>query len=421
MNISNFVFNELLKGDVQAFIESKDNITVYMRFKQYQMDTATSTLLDLLNKMIQEGVFTNQEVKDFLNSKLSNGHLTNLFRYHFAESGLETEEEFIERINSLANRPKPHLFSVEIPADINCNYISDEIYNLVDESSAKLVSLSYEKNEENLITTVKFLIVRGILDNGNRSHLYIVTEIDYINSIVIIRNKNIAKSENSKYSAKNTFKNMKEIVNEKFALTTINKRAEDSLILFHMASDLVNPVLNPYLVKIESILDNKISLFIDDIEKEVGIESSEVGKNIIVSNIKYHLIAEMIAKDYGKLDENKLKANFGVNGYIRQINFLDESQAEGKAKPETAEESILETSVFYDFKARLDDCQTVEDLTIYWLDFMEKVDESTNITTYEKAGVSFHIEEGYLNIVLKKLLHGEEFVQHVLRKIDEYS
>lgn len=203
---------------------------------------------------------------------------------------------------------------------------------------------------------------------------------------------------------------MRRVFNLSIPLLTATTRN----IVYNMVNDLSSTVLNKAINKVDSLIkddnDEQIKEWTNDVLGE-GVSLPPAEFDVINRSLLNNFYKMYMQNEVDRLDSRSLKEKYKVNGYTRYVKFVDDTISEGRAKSPDPKEPLLDTSIYYDIKARLDQAKQIKMSTIYWID----------APGYESLGTTFYTDrqERFKFVVLVNFFN-KEICDYVLRQIDKY-
>lgn len=400
------VHKSLYQNAIKRFL--KDSISDYQEFQQNAQIGVLSDYYysKLLDKAIYENKIPLVQVNNFLINELNYGLQRNLFIYLLQDTThLEDKTKLINYINELGR-------FYENANLLNSFPFEKEINIGTERGKTKLVFADITE-EQNRVKNLRMVFSKGTFFDGEELNYYIAIEINIELKILVIKLR--VKNEQEKTSAINLNAiqlNFKTNILQKFNLESINTSSNIQNLVYQMTSDLTNSVLSPTILSVNAILDKEIDTKIIEWNKLVLDEKFEVTqadydsiKGSIFNNY-YRLYMQNVV---GRISNKELIDKYKVDGYVRTVKFIDDTIGEGKAKSSTTKESLLDTSVYYDVKTRLDQSKTIKYTTIYWID-IPGVKDSVGTSFHVEAGgrfkcniLPYHFNKGMFEYVLQKV------------------
>lgn len=279
-------------------------------------------------------------------------------------SHLDTEEKVLKYICGLKTYHYGNCENLRKP------YFITDLQRGITYGEKKLLYVSINKDENGELKFINLLLGECIRnpDNGTESNNYYPVIIDINDKMLIIRAKNWGK-EFEDTAVDKSYKKIVGIIRSVFSLRLHQMTVIAQTTAYSLISNLVNSVVEEPMKMVNDKLfysvDKQVKMWAQDIlSKSNNLTPSDVNVlvQVILNNYcKYYMVRELKAvkvKDF--------KEKYGVEGYPRYIRFIDDTVGEGRAKSADSKESLLETSLFYDIKARLDQAKSIKLMQIYW-------------------------------------------------------
>lgn len=404
------VHRSIFTSAIRRFLEQLDH-NVNELAREFNIDLRqTYGINHLFDRLLSEGILSDEQVDSFLLGELMFGKMKNVY-ISFIENKemLNIEENIISRIRYLSE------FGYKDTEKINTvNYIGNLRAGL-DKNEKKVLYFNISKNNNDRVSKIEFLLAEGFINSDGESfNYYIPVELNLELEIASIRFYNFSQEKMTATYINKKHKEISEIVETIFSTNLVIPLASARKIVTNILRDFTDKVLFEAVNNVNNYLTEKI--------KEVTQEWYQglFGEEARLSNSDHDVLTEAILNSYYKhyvdlkykgLTSETLRNDFKVDGYARYVKFKDDSIGEGKAKSSTSNESLLDTSVFYDIKARLDQSKQILLATFYWI----------NIPDTPKLGTSFHTDSSssFRYVVLQEC-YNEVIHNYVLQKINEY-
>ncbi|AWB29591.1 hypothetical protein HYH96_07565 [Clostridium botulinum] len=404
------VFRALHKPNITRFLESK-SISIQNKIEEYRLDNSSKgVLLELINKLLEHNFLIEEDVNTFLIDELNYGRAKNLYMEFITENDKLNCEQWIERINLL--EAKGYMINDKVTS----KYYLNNIHKYIDTGEKKLIYSEIEDNDDGDIQCIRLLLGEGItFKNNDKCNNCYSVEINFKLMIIAIRIINWGDQTIPKYAPDNKFKEIFFDIKDIFPIKSHAQLSFNQNLVYKLVDDLTGRVLKSTIEYVNNIIK-------DDVNKNVILWGENIlgkGNNISKSDIK--VITELIlnnyyrikmSKEYRRLTPKILMEMFGVQAYPRQVKFFDDTVGEGKAKSPTPMESVLDTSVFYDIKARLDKERNIKNTIIYWLGCKDERD----------FGSAIHVDnhDRFKIVFYPKYYFNKEKCDYVLQEIKKY-
>lgn len=395
---------------IKRFLES--NIQNYGDFLSSSNTNILSDLAysKLLDKAIDQGLITREMVHKFLIDEMNYGLQRNIYFYFLKDtSALINEEYIIESIKKLGKFYD------------NCELVNSLpfMHNITLGTQRGRTELLYTdiiKNGNGDIESIRLIFSIGQFINGEEVNYYISIEINVPLKILAIKLRGINEKEAQRTINLNDIQfKFKNNILDQFELVTINTISKIRRTIYNITSDLTNRVLQPTIdlvnEKIVDVIDIELEKW-NELILEDKIEITPADQDSLKSSILNNYYRLYMQNVVGKISNKELKDHYKVDGYVRAVKFEDDTIGEGKAKSPTKKLSLLDTSVYYDIKSRLDQSKTIKYSTVYWI----------NVPGYKVAvGASLHAESGRFKCNIFPYFFNKEMFDYVLRKIAAYQ
>ncbi|AQX56626.1 hypothetical protein [Priestia flexa] len=364
----------------------------------------------LLDKLIVKGDIDNKRVDEFLLNDLNYGRMKNVYiSFIYDVTGLKDEKNVIRYVKLLRNK-----------GYLNADAVSSSpfIGNLRRGTPLGEEELTYfdiEKNNSGEVNNIRLLLSKGINDNaGTEYNNYIGVEINLEYSMLVIKIRNWENNSEQNYGIDTLHKRIQDDVKNVFHLSIPLATATTQQLVYNMVNELSGKVLNQAIEKVDenlqTVVDKQVKEWSEIIlSEDVIIPPSDL--DVIKKSILHNYYRIYMQNEIGVLKVGQLKEKFGVDGYPRYVKFVDDTIGEGRAKSADPKESLLDTSIFYDIKARLDHAKNIRMATVYWIDS----------PGYDYLGTTFYTDhqERFKFVVLANFFN-KEICDYVLRQINKY-
>ncbi|WP_411679605.1 hypothetical protein [Clostridium thailandense] len=358
------VFRALYKPSIKKFIESK-SIIVEDKAPEYSLDTSSkSFLLDLLNELKSHGFISVGDLEKFLVDELNYGRAKNMYIEFIDDIELSTIDEFIDRINLL------EIKGYKNASEVEGKYYVKDIAKFIELGEKRLI-FSEIDSSGNSVECIRLLLAEGIsLKESLRSNNYYSIEINIKLNIIAIRIINWGDQALVKYAPDNKHKEIFSMIRQIFAIQSHAKLKDTQKLVYNLVDDLTGRVLNSTITYVDNLVKEDIMSSVEEWGNKIldhGRKLEKSDKEVITQLMLNNYYRVKMALDFKRLTPSILKNKFDVQAYPRQVKFFDDTIGEGKARSSDPMESVLDTSVFYDIKARLDKEKNIKNSIIYWL------------------------------------------------------
>ncbi len=400
----------LANQSIKKFLKNK-GININKEKKERKIDQNEGSHIELLNQLMSDGVIPRNVVKTFVLNELRFGKLTNVFVKIIDGFGVENAQDALSRVS----RSRHHFGNHNKITDVK--YINPDILQMVQSGVTDIIYFNAIDNEQGVISKVEMLIGWEMSYNKGggvqRYNNYCSIIIDFNNGICSLGIKDWANGVHSSNIPENVFKRIYSIIQDVFGITSDTSSKATTQVVYSFVHEMTSKILSDSIKRVDSsvghIIDENIDLLNDKFQEEIELTIDD--RSAIVSAIKNNLYRAEFTSRYDKITDDILKKDLGLYAYPRQIRFKETSVGEGNAKSASVNETIFETSLFYDMKYRLDQSKNVVFSVIYWLPSDK----------FEKFGVSLgcrrngRIKLAFYNEILTEVEYNE-----VLSKISEY-
>lgn len=302
----------------------------------------------------------------------------------------------------------------------NCNLVNDDdnmfihdIKSQLDINEKTLIYSNLNQNENGNLTSIDLIFGEGFKDSytENDINLYYSICIDIDKELLIIRLRNF-ETRYSDYNIDEIYFSIKNIVRNKLGVIVDNSDEYYMKLMYNAVSDLTDTILNRPYSTIETLIGESIdnissewntSLFENNVTPS---DALNLKKTIINSYCKLKMREELKG-----LSVYDLKSKYNVDGYTRSINFIDDSVSKINTKSKEVEESLLDTTSFYDIKSSLDHSKNVRNANIHW--FISDTDRLNTTFVCDKGG--------RFKVVIKSNHFNKEVDDYVLQKVIRYA
>lgn len=379
--------------------------------KGYDLDLDDNMVYShLLDAIIKDRSLEESEIDKFLIRELNYGRNKNVFvSFIQGTSHLEDERDVYEFINSLETKGYENAELVDKHPFVR------DLRSGISNGQKKLIYFNVEKSDLFSVRNIEILLAKGVIDNnGEECNYYIGVEINLDLGMLIIKLRSWDDSTEESFGLDKLHKRIKAKISSAMKLSILPLTVTSQKIVYSMINDLSHKVLEKSMDLVNEKIGNDVELNINSwtesiLSEDIKLPPKEV--NVISHSILNNFYRLYVQNEIDSLSGNSLKEKFNVDGYARYIKFMDDTIGEGRAKSSDPAESLLDTSIYYDVKARLDQAKQIKLATVYWL----------NIAGYDKVGTTFYTDhqERFKFIVLINFFD-KEICNYVLQKINEY-
>lgn len=410
MILDSTVFRSLHKPNIKKFLEEK-LIDIDRKIEEYRLDDSSKgLLLELINKLLEHKFLSKEDLNKFLIDELNYGRSKNMYIEFITNIESLSYNDWIERINLLEVK------DYKIRNKVTNDYYLNDIEKFIDTGEKKLVYSEIEHDDEN-VKCIRLLLGEGVIlrDSSNRCNNYYSVEINLELMLVVVRIINWGEEILPKYAPDNKFK---EIFSDIKSIFTIRSHARldfTQKLVYKLVNDLTGKVLDSTTKYVDGILKKDIMQKVESWGRQVlgsGKNIQKSDRDVICELILNNYYRVKMSKDYKRLTPKILMDKFGVQAYPRQVKFFDDTVGEGKARSSKPMESVLDTSVFYDIKARLDKEKNIKNSIIYWI----------GCKAEKHFGTAIHVDNHnrFKIVFYPKYYFNKEKCDYVLREIKKY-
>ncbi|MFR2299522.1 MAG: hypothetical protein ACLS6P_04620 [Clostridium paraputrificum] len=411
MILDSTVFRTLHIPNIKLFLKNK-SIDIDKKIKEYNIDTSSKAMyLQLINKLLEHNFLNEDDLSEFLINELNYGRAKNMYIEFITDIDELNLNEWIKKINFL------QLKGYNINGSIANDYYLNGIEKYIDTGEKKLVFAKID-HDNNKVNCIRLLLGEGATLNnaGDKCNNYYSIEINLELMIIGIRIINWGDQLLPKYAPDKKFRDLFIDIKSVFLIKSHANLDYTQKLVYKLVNDLTGKVLNSTVGYVDSILKQEIEKKVDEWGLEVlkdgkGISKSD--KDVICELILNNYYRVRMSKQYKRLTPKILINNFGVQAYPRQVKFIDDTIGEGKAKSSDPIESVLDTSVFYDIKARLDKEKNITNSIIYWIGCINE----------NSFGTAIHVDnhDRFKVVFYPKYYFNKEKCDYVLCQIKKYS
>lgn len=300
----------------------------------------------------------------------------------------------------------------------NCNLVNDDyiftkdIKNNFSIHEKSLVHYNLNLDDNNNVTSVDLLIGEGFKDSSTEEefNLYYSICIDIINKILIIRLRNF-ETKFEDYSVDNTYLSLKDELRRSFGIIIEAKDTHYMQLMYNAVSDLTDTILKTTYNEISSKIGDSIDSCTDIWNNMLENNLTAADKTNLKNSIIYSYCKIQMRKELKEISVYKLKEVYDVDGYARSVHFIDDSVSRINTKSKSVEESLLDTSSFYDIKSSLDHSKSIKKSNIHWIIGQNN---RLNTTFINESG-------GRFKVIINSNHFNKEVDNYVLQKVIKYS
>lgn len=362
----------------------------------------------ILDTLINKNEINSDLVDDFLINEINYGRMRNVYVSLISDvTHLQNENNIFRYVKSLGNMGYMNA------DEVNGSPFIKNIRKGIQRGEEELIYFDIIK--DHVIKNIRLVIAQSFVnDEGEECNNYIAVEINLDYKFLVIKIRNWDNNSEQNYSIDTLHKLIKDNIKQAFHLSIPLATSTYQQIVYNMVSELSGKVLNQTINNVDdkiskSVQDNVVQ-WSEQILSEGNILPTS-DQEVVIQSILNNFYRIYMQNEIGVLKVGKLKEKFGVDGYPRYVKFIDDTIGEARARSSDPKESLLDTSIFYDIKARLDQAKQIKIATIYWIDS----------PGYDYLGTSFYTEtqERFKFVVLANFFN-KEICDYVLRQINKY-
>lgn len=364
----------------------------------------------LLDALISRGEIEEYKVNDFLINELNYGRARNVYVSFFNNAThLSNEEEIYKFVRSLEEN------GYKTAEKVNTHPYVSNLRRGIPKGDKELIYFDIEKDGDNYIKNIKLLLGECVIKKDrDECNNYFGIEINLELKMLVIKLRNWENQLESNYSLDYMHDVIKRRIKSAFRLFIPSSTTTMQELMYNMINDLSSKVLRETFEHVNDKIEENVEDEIRSWSKKISnneIEPPRAELDVIKKTILNNFYKMYMHHEVEELHINTLKETFKVDGYPRYVKFIDDTVSEGRARSSDPDETLLETSIFYDIKARLDQAKHIRLTTIYWINF----------PGYTRIGTTFYTEslERFKFIALPNYFN-EEMCNYVLRQIDKY-
>lgn len=366
---------------------------------------------DKLNNLILNGKIEEDKVQSFLLDSLLYGKMNQLSFYNVI-SGNVANLNTIDNIKSALIRSQ----HIETPTTLPDSSYSSNLKDKIKNKTPKLLYLDIQtKNSKPSELTL--LIGQQISGTEEKHPIFFSIYMDLENDISVLRFKDWNKVS-IEYNASNHPHKIESLIGNIFG---VNLHMHDSVsqnTVKRISKDLIDPILNPVIEKVKNKVIEDIKKDTNKWLKNLGLQNSATvkDKDILTDHILNHLYGLSYNLDTNFIDIKSSQIIEQIGGYVSYIRFTDQTVSEAKAKSSNVNESLLDTNVYYDLKARLEESESIKLSTYQFLNVPGRTKSRRG-----RLGISVHTETiSQFQCVLQCQYYDKEVYEYVLQKITGY-
>ncbi|WP_214736930.1 hypothetical protein [Exiguobacterium sp. s162] len=405
-NVSPLLHRSLYRYSLKNFIENELHDR-YEEVKESYQDIDFEDSLGFsrfLDRCLRDDHISIESFTRFVIEELNYGRQRNMYVSFLMDcSFLNNEALVIEKINDL-NLTNEHSVTM-LP-------YSNGLLDGVSPGEKRLIYSDVIKDDTD-ITSVRLVFGNHIYHDAAECNNYVAVEINIPLKLLVVKVRNW-KDDNEHTSNTNQLaEEIKIRIKAAFNLHTPLMTNSSQRLVRRMTMELTESVLKPTRdivdAKIKSEIHNKSEEWLKSLSNK---NFSTTDLNYLEDAILNNFYRLYMHNEIGKLSNDQLFEIYNVAGYPVNVKFTDDTIGEARAKSADTSESLLDTSVYYDLKTRLDSSDRLKTVTIYWID----------LSSEKHFGTTFNLEsQEKLKIVIKPNFFRKELSDYVLRKIELYT
>ena len=402
-DVSPMLHRSLYRYSLKKFIESElDDQYEIVREEYNDIDLEDKLGFSrLLDRCLNDGKISIDSFTRFVIEELNYGRQRNLYISLLMDcSFLNNRDLVLRKINNLllgSNTVN------ELP------YYNGVLDGVVGEERLILADLI---EEDDNIQAIRLVFGKYINHEGEECNNYISIEINLQLNLLVIKLRNWKDENNPTLHLDELAESYKMKIKAAFNLNIPLMTSSTQRLVKRMTVDLTEGVLAPTRQFIDSKIKAEVNAKADEwLKKLSNIEFTSTDIESLRDTIMNNYYRLYVHNEIGKLNHKQLLETYNVKGYLVNVKFTDDTIGEARAKSATTTESLLDTSVYYDLKTRLDGSEKVKSVTIYWVD----------CPLEPHFGTTFNLEaQEKFKVIIKPNFFRKELNDHVLQKIGLY-
>jgi hypothetical protein len=394
---------------IKRFLE--DNVDeLESKITEYNIDISDEYKYSrILDSVVNNNDIDSSLVDNFLINEFNYGRMRNVYVSFISDvSHLKNEDNVIRYLNSLNNK------GYKNSEEVTCAPFIKNIRKGIQKGEEELIFFDNTKEGEE-IKNIRIVFAQSIInEEGNESNNYIAVEINLEHKFLVIKIRNWENNNEQNYSMDTLNKLIQDDIKQAFHLSIPLATSTTQQLVYNMVNELSGKVLNQAVNEVNEKVSELVKSQVVEWSKKILSEEVTLpisDHEVVVQSILNNYYRIYMQNEIGVLKVGKLKEKFEVDGYPRYVKFIDDTIGEGRARSSDPKESLLDTSIFYDIKARLDQAKQIKIATIYWIDS----------PGYDYLGTSFYTDsqERFKFVVLANFFN-KEICDYVLRQISKY-
>lgn len=399
------ILKSLDKTRVKEFLQEK-KIDFISTAKKYDLDITNKNFeFHLLNKLIYNSKLTPDDIDKFLINELNYGKMKNVF-VRFIDSTLITDvKNAINRINSLEK------YGYIDASKVSSSEFKKNLRKHVDVGCKKLIYSKIHCGQSAKVDSITLLLAEGIQtgeDTKDPTNNYYSIEINLKYNYFVLRIRNWSSEASNDYNPDKIYSEIEKIMSSCFGIIFNRDSQKYINSMYSIVCELTSKALDTVSKEVNNKIKQNVYSSVINWAKTTGIMLNIADEKLLTESILNNFYKYYMKKTYGKITHKKMVDIFGLYAYPRKVKFLDDTVGEGKALSPDPSQSLLDTAVFYDLKARLDHSKQLLCTTIYWLQCPNN--DCFGTTIYTDA-------QNLFKIVFLPLKFNKEMCNYVLQQI----
>ncbi|CEQ08961.1 Uncharacterised protein [[Clostridium] sordellii] len=345
--------------------------------------------------------------RNFLVQELLFGLQRNVYVSKINQFGhnLRKQEICLSQINTLTD----YLGDMVAEED---TWTSGDIGRNIASGEKKLLYYNLNKSKDNNVHSIDMILCKGIEQEDEELTIYYSITIDIINNILIVRMRNMG-TEYKWYKVDDYYQEIRDyLVNNMYIILERNDSNYYRKTIYNILDYTTNTVLSSFYKQIDKNIGNNIEQQVTNWNGILAPNDITLqDKDSIIKGIK-NLYCKIISQNtLENLTGIDIKQNYGVDGYPARVVFEDDSIGNTRVKSENVDNTLLNTTTFYDIKESMERCKNIKVANILWTD---NNDNRVN-TTFNNE------KQGKFKVTIISNYFNKEMNDYVLQKIIQYS
>ncbi|WP_148552153.1 hypothetical protein [Paraclostridium bifermentans] len=291
-------------------------------------------------------------------------------------------------------------------------FINENIGSSIGDGERKLLYYKLSTCEDGLVDSIDIILGRGLSEGNEELTVYYSITIDLINNLFIVRMRNM-EHEYKWYKMNYYYQDIRNYILDKMGIILVRN---DSTYYRETIYNILNYTNDTVLSRFYETIENELGSNIRQAVEQWNsiLENSNItneDRNSIIENIKNSYCKIISQNRLQGLNGIDIKQTYGVDGYASRVVFEDDSIGSTRVRSGTVDDTLLNTTTFYDIKASMERCMNIKVANILWTD-----DNNKRINT------TFNNEkQGKFKVVIINNYFYKEMNDYVLQKIIQYS